>query len=100
MAAMRLRLNPLTATTSPGGGCPHPRAPGALALSLDRERDPAGKESKLLPSWFSAGREPPSHAYRATTRYRRVMAGYIRGSRRPSDERRFAHESGPRCPTL
>src|SRR5229473_3494808 len=21
------------------GGCPHPRAPGALALSLDRERD-------------------------------------------------------------
>src|SRR5713101_4537300 len=36
MAAMRLRLNPLTATTSPGGGCPHPRAPGALALSLDR----------------------------------------------------------------
>jgi hypothetical protein len=22
-----------------GGYCPHPRAPGALALSLDRERD-------------------------------------------------------------
>jgi hypothetical protein len=26
------------------GRCPHPRAPGALALSLDRERDISGAE--------------------------------------------------------
>ena len=29
------------------GCCPHPRAPGALALSLDIERDLEGQETDL-----------------------------------------------------
>src|SRR5713226_7359890 len=37
----RLASSPINSVIS--GCCPHPRAPGALALSLDRERDPEGQ---------------------------------------------------------
>src|SRR6266446_4612081 len=41
------------------GYCPHPRAPGALALSLDRERDP-GREKE-----GTGGSQQPARGRRA-----------------------------------